>query len=118
MFVFAAAPPARASVQSLTDHQQSRLACTQPAWGRAPLSLVLCCMALPAALPAQNPTPASKSAPASQTLPRVTTTVVVRGEAKDDYLPDTVAVGSLDGATLAETPLSATVGTPVKNGTR
>jgi iron complex outermembrane receptor protein len=28
---------------------------------------------------------------------------------KDNYLPDTVAVGTLDGATLIETPLSATV---------
>jgi iron complex outermembrane receptor protein len=28
---------------------------------------------------------------------------------KDDYLPDAVTVGTLDGATLAETPLSATV---------
>jgi iron complex outermembrane receptor protein len=39
----------------------------------------------------------------------VTTTVVVHGEAKDDYLPGTVSVGTLDGATLKETPLSATV---------
>jgi iron complex outermembrane receptor protein len=39
----------------------------------------------------------------------VTTTVVVHGEGKDNYLPDTVTVGTLDGATLKETPLSATV---------
>ncbi len=39
----------------------------------------------------------------------MTTTVVVHGEATDDYLPETVTVGTLDGATLAETPLSATV---------
>ena len=31
---------------------------------------------------------------------RVTTTVVVHGEVKDDYLPETVTVGTLDGATL------------------
>ncbi len=39
----------------------------------------------------------------------MTTTVVVHGEAKDDYLPGSVSVGTLDGATLKETPLSATV---------
>jgi outer membrane receptor for ferric coprogen and ferric-rhodotorulic acid len=44
-----------------------------------------------------------------QQIPRVTTTVVVHGEVKDDYLPDAVTVGTLDGATLKETPLSATV---------
>ncbi|MGA2219676.1 MAG: TonB-dependent siderophore receptor [Terracidiphilus sp.] len=64
---------------------------------------------------AQTPTQASDQqkpsnpAAAGQQVPRVTTTVVVRGEAKDNYLPDTVAVGTLDGATLKETPLSATV---------
>jgi iron complex outermembrane receptor protein len=42
-------------------------------------------------------------------LQPVTTTVVVRGEVKDDYLPDAVSVGTLDGAALKETPLSATV---------
>ena len=45
----------------------------------------------------------------AQQVQRVTTTVVVHGEIKDDYLPDTVTVGTLDGATLEETPLSATV---------
>ena len=54
---------------------------------------------------AQTPT-APKPA---QQMQRVTTTVVVHGEVKDDYLPDAVTVGTLDGATLAETPLSATV---------
>lgn len=39
----------------------------------------------------------------------MTTTVVVRDEAKDNYLPETVTIGTLDGAPLAETPLSATV---------
>jgi hypothetical protein len=33
----------------------------------------------------------------------------VRRGVKDDYLPDAVTVGTLDGATLKETPLSATV---------
>ena len=39
----------------------------------------------------------------------MTTTVVVHGEDKDDYLPEAVTVGTLDGATLQQTPLSATV---------
>jgi len=52
----------------------------------------------------------SPSAPkATQQVQNVTTTVVVHGEVKDDYLPSTVSVGTLDGATLKETPLSATV---------
>jgi iron complex outermembrane receptor protein len=42
-------------------------------------------------------------------LPPVNTTVVVHGETKDDYLPETVTVGTLDGATLQQAPLSATV---------
>jgi iron complex outermembrane recepter protein len=55
---------------------------------------------------AQSPDPAK---PSGQQVQTVTTTVVVHGEAKDDYLPDAVSVGTLDGATLKETPLSATV---------
>lgn len=52
---------------------------------------------------AQNsPTPA-------QVVPPVTTTVVVHGDVKDNYLPETVTAGTLDGALLRETPLSATV---------
>jgi iron complex outermembrane receptor protein len=56
---------------------------------------------------------ASQTSPTqSQTRPQiapVTTTVVVHGEAGDDYLPQAVTVGTLDGAPLAETPLSASV---------
>ena len=47
--------------------------------------------------------------PAAQQIQPVTTTVIVHGEAKDDYLPGAVTAGTLDGATLMETPLSATV---------
>jgi iron complex outermembrane receptor protein len=39
----------------------------------------------------------------------VTTTVVVRGKTNDDYLPEAVTVGTVDGAPLKEAPLSATV---------
>ncbi len=58
---------------------------------------------LPAASSPTNP------AASARQIPRVTTTVVVHGEVKDDYLPDALTVGTLDGATLKETPLSATV---------
>jgi len=60
--------------------------------------------------PTQSPeTQKPIAAPAAgQQVQRVTTTVVVRGEGKDNYLPDTVAVGTLNGGTLKETPLSAT----------
>jgi iron complex outermembrane recepter protein len=62
-------------------------------------------------LAAQAPGPQSIDAnkPAAQQVQPVTTTVVVRGETKDDYLPDAVSVGTLDGAALKDTPLSATV---------
>jgi iron complex outermembrane receptor protein len=71
----------------------------------------------PANPPTQNAIPApSAQAPkpsaansAAQQVPRVTTTVEVHGEVKDNYLPDAVAVGTFDGATLKDTPLSATV---------
>jgi iron complex outermembrane receptor protein len=102
MFNFAAAST-HASDQPSAQSQRAG-----HAW--AALALFCCLAAAPAAW-AQTATPAgnASAAPAAQTLPRVTTTVVVHDEVKDNYLPDTVAVGSLDGATLKETPLSATV---------
>jgi len=77
--------------------------------------MLLCGMAVSVRVSAQSASssPASSNSPqapaSAQQLPRVTTTVVVHGEVKDDYLPDAVTVGTLDGATLKETPLSATV---------
>src|SRR5580704_5859729 len=62
--------------------------------------------------PGQSPpqtTAAQNSNGAGQTVPPVTTTVVVHGDIKDDYLPETVTAGTLDGAQLSEAPLSATV---------
>ena len=53
--------------------------------------------------------PADTETQAQAKLPTVTTTVIVHGEAKDDYLPEAVTVGTLDGATLKQAPLSATV---------
>jgi len=52
---------------------------------------------------AQNPSPAQqKPAP-------VTTTVIVHGEVEDNYLRESITVGTLDGAELRNTPLSASV---------
>ena len=59
--------------------------------------------------PAGTAPQASAAKPAAQQVQPVTTTVIVHGEVKDDYLPDAVTVGTLDGASLKETPLSATV---------
>ena len=56
-----------------------------------------------------DPTPQKPAGDAAQTKPqRVTTTVVVHGEVKDDYLSDAVTAGTLDGATIKDTPLSVT----------
>ena len=59
-----------------------------------------------------SPPPAAEAQKTEATqpqVPRVTTTVVVHGTVKDDYLPETVTVGTFDGAALKDTPLSATV---------
>ena len=78
-------------------------------------STAFCFVALCAMAHGQAQTPASASTHTSSPAPqqekpaRVTTTVVVHGEVNDDYLPETVTVGTLDGATLLQAPLSATV---------
>ena len=75
--------------------------------------LLSLCLALPltAQTAQQNPAPAPQNSqtPAQQKPAPVTTTVVVHGEIEDNYLPESVTVGTLDGAPLRETPLSATV---------
>jgi len=77
--------------------------------------MLICCLGVSLCASAQNAAPpaAATQTPAApqpeQQIQRVTTTVVVHGEVKDDYLPDAVTVGTLDGAALEETPLSATV---------
>jgi iron complex outermembrane receptor protein len=55
------------------------------------------------------PRTANAAKPTAQQVQPVTTTIVVHGEVKDDYLSDAVSVGTLDGTTLKETPLSVTV---------
>jgi iron complex outermembrane recepter protein len=71
--------------------------------------LAYCGVLAPAAL-AQNTAATQdntqKPAEPSQKIERVTTTVVVQGKVKDDYLSDTVSAGSLDGIPIKETPLS------------
>jgi len=73
--------------------------------------LLLCSLSAPLSASAQSTAPAgaTSSKPAAPQLPRVTTTVVVQANTADEYLPDAVTVGTLDGATLQQTPLSATV---------
>ncbi len=72
--------------------------------------LLSLCLATP--LTAQQtpaPAPQNPQTPAQQKPAPVTTTVVVHGQVEDNYLPESVTVGTLDGAPLRETPLSATV---------
>jgi iron complex outermembrane receptor protein len=84
--------------------------------------MAACGLAIPVLAVAQSSTPQTASSsqtqdstktdtakPATQQIAPVTTTVVVHGETRDNYLPDAVTVGTLDGATLTETPLSAMV---------
>ena len=62
------------------------------------------------ALLAQIPsTPQSHGTQQKQVIPPVTTTVEVHGEIRDDYHPESISIGTLDGGPLADLPLSATV---------
>ncbi len=66
-------------------------------------------LAAPLAAQSAPQNSAATPAPAQQKPAPVTTTVVVHGETEDNYLPESITVGTLDGATLQEAPLSATV---------
>ncbi len=72
--------------------------------------LLLVCLAGPARTMAQSAgqSPLSAREGGAQQLPRVTTTVEVHGQVKDDYLSGTTTAGSLDGTLVKETPLSIT----------
>jgi iron complex outermembrane receptor protein len=70
--------------------------------------------------PSSSQTDGQSAVPASQTNSQnagsaqqkpapVTTTVIVHGEVEDNYLPESVTVGTLDGAELRNAPLSASV---------
>ncbi len=58
---------------------------------------------------AQQQPDAQTNAGKSPAITPVTTTVVVHGEASDDYLPASVTVGALASQPLKDAPLSATV---------
>jgi iron complex outermembrane receptor protein len=79
------------------------------------VALVLICGVLAAsygiaqAPPGVTTTQASEtSEPNGRTIIPVTTTVVVHGENKDNYLPESITVGTVDGESLKQMPLSAT----------
>jgi iron complex outermembrane receptor protein len=58
---------------------------------------------------AQTPAPPQQQPQQQKPLPPVTTTVEVHAEIREAYRPDAVTVGTLNGAPLRETPLSALV---------
>ena len=82
-----------------------------------PAGLLLCfCLSAAQTAPQTPPnsaaapqTNAQSPAPAQQKPAPVTTTVIVHGEVEDNYLPESVTVGTLDGARAQEAPLSASV---------
>ena len=94
----------RASKKNL---KLSRSACTS--CNRCALLLAFALCASICAHGQNTPASGDAAKPVTQQTPNVTTTVVVHGEVKDNYLPEAVSVGTLDGATLKETPISATV---------
>ena len=60
--------------------------------------------------PAQSSQSSTQDASQAPQKPApVTTTVIVRGEVVDNYLPESVTVGTLGGAPLRQVPLSASV---------
>jgi iron complex outermembrane receptor protein len=78
---------------------------------------VVACLLAVAASSALTQNPSSSNPPAPQNPPanpssqkpdRVTTTVVVHGEVKDDYLSDAASASSLDNTPIREAPLSIT----------
>src|SRR6202789_1907479 len=68
----------------------------------------LCCNAQSPTTTPAPPLPKASN-PVAQAVEPVTTTVVVQGEGKDDYLPESVTVGTLDGVLLKDAPISATI---------
>src|SRR5271157_435663 len=123
MFRVAGSDPAHAASQPHTLEFSGSIPGRAVACQRArafwAAGLLLCCMAAHLGAIAQSPAPTQekqtppaetpKPAPATQKIPRVTTTVVVHGETPDEYRPEAVTVGNLDGVPLKQTPLSATV---------
>ena len=79
----------------------------------ASFALLLCVVFTHPSAIAQNTSPSAAQTPAtapnSQTIQPVTTTVVVQSQVNDDYLPTDLTVGSLDNIPLASAPVSATL---------
>src|ERR1035438_8132575 len=86
-------------------------------WGiSVPGIILLCFFAVAPVALSQSPTPPAAGEAATgtttsarQNVPRVTTTIEVHGEVKDEYLSDALTGGSLDGTSLKEAPISATI---------
>jgi iron complex outermembrane receptor protein len=120
MLSFAATASARIAPQSLKPKIHEPFCGQETARRLARVTaLLLCCLATslcaiaqsaaPTAAGAASQPPASKPAAATEKIQRVTTTVVVHGRTADEYLPEAVTVGTLDGAALKDAPISATV---------
>ncbi len=100
--------PAAAGTHSTTSKTSTRRARYS---ARRAASLIVCLAGTVSvfAQTAAQQAPGAAQSQAQSQLPRVTTTVEVHGEVNGDYLPTNVTVGTLDGATLKDAALSATV---------
>src|ERR1035441_7216070 len=86
-------------------------------WGiSVPGIILLCFLAVAPVALSRSPTPPGRDGAATgtttsarQNVPRVTTTIEVHGEVKDEYLSDALTGGSLEGTSLKEAPISATI---------
>jgi iron complex outermembrane receptor protein len=108
----AAAFSSRHELNSTKSPQRARYGAVLRLAGWVAMAGIASALAMPIVAGAQNQTPVSSNAsqtPATSPLPRVTTTVEIHADTKDNYLPETVTAGTLDGASLKETPVSASV---------
>jgi len=80
---------------------------------RGPVNPCACALALffiaPGFVAMAQDTTTTPDTQKSSPLPRVTTTVVVHGGAKNDYFPQSATVGTLDGLPLQQIPASVLV---------
>ncbi|MGA2250173.1 TonB-dependent siderophore receptor [Terracidiphilus sp.] len=82
---------------------------TQAALRHTIRGLVLAALAVRLALSQTPAAPQQQQQQQQKPLPPVTTTIEVHAEIKETYRPDAVTVGTLNGAPLRETPVSALV---------
>ena len=80
-----------------------------PHLARSRSAFLAACLFTAAAVSAQTGTAAQPQKPPQQKVAPVTTTVIVKGEVNDNYLPEQVTVGSIGNQPLKEAPLSAIV---------